>query len=126
MEKFQPTKPSALLIGKWQPWHDGHTNLFKEAVKKHGQVTIVCQSLDTTDDDVLYDFQQTAHLIRATLEPEGYHLGSDYIVMEIPRVAEISTGQSPDFDTVIYEDVEGINSSNLRKEINESEATNVG
>ena len=29
------------LLGRWQPWHKGHTELFKKAHKKTGQVLIM-------------------------------------------------------------------------------------
>jgi nicotinamide mononucleotide adenylyltransferase len=128
MKKFIPTKPSALLIGKWQPWHEGHTSLFRQAIESHGQVTIVCQALDPDVDEVVYDFEETAHLIRAILEEEGFTLGSDYIIMQLPRIAEISAGAEPDYNLINYEDVDSISSSQLRKEIknHELETTNVG
>ena len=37
---FDPKKPTALLLGRWQPWHDGHLALFKRALAKTGQVVI--------------------------------------------------------------------------------------
>ena len=33
-------KPTAQMLGRWQPFHDGHYTLFKEIVKKTGQVCI--------------------------------------------------------------------------------------
>ena len=37
---FDPKKPTVLLLGRWQPWHDGHLALFKRAIIKTGQVLI--------------------------------------------------------------------------------------
>ena len=37
---FDPKKPTVLLLGRWQPWHDGHLALFKRALAKTGQVAI--------------------------------------------------------------------------------------
>ena len=31
-------KPTAQMLGRWQPFHDGHYTLFKEIIKKTGQV----------------------------------------------------------------------------------------
>ena len=33
-------KPTAQMLGSWQPFHDGHYNLFKEIFNKSGQVCI--------------------------------------------------------------------------------------
>ena len=37
---FDPKKPTVLLLGRWQPWHDGHLALFERAIAKTGQVVI--------------------------------------------------------------------------------------
>ena len=31
---FDWKKPTVQMLGRWQPWHDGHTELFKRALKK--------------------------------------------------------------------------------------------
>ena len=33
-------KPTVQMLGRWQPWHAGHQELFKRAIKKTGQVII--------------------------------------------------------------------------------------
>jgi len=35
------SKPTAQMLGRWQPFHDGHLALFKEILKKTGQVVIM-------------------------------------------------------------------------------------
>ena len=37
---FDWKKPTVQMLGRWQPWHDGHQALFKRAVEKTGQVII--------------------------------------------------------------------------------------
>ena len=27
--------PTAQMLGRWQPWHDGHQKLFEEIIKKN-------------------------------------------------------------------------------------------
>ena len=38
---FDWKKPTVEMLGRWQPWHDGHTELFKRALAKTGQVCII-------------------------------------------------------------------------------------
>ena len=38
--KWDNKKPTAQMLGRWQPFHDGHYTLFKEIIKKTGQVCI--------------------------------------------------------------------------------------
>ncbi|MFZ0844789.1 MAG: adenylyl-sulfate kinase, partial [Pseudolabrys sp.] len=37
---FEPQKPTALFIGRYQPWHGGHQRLIEEGLKRVGQVCI--------------------------------------------------------------------------------------
>lgn len=127
---FDVKKPSATMIGRFQPWHEGHYELFKAALKSHGQVTILCESVDV-DEDNPYTFEESAMMIRMRLEAEDYTLGEEYVIMQIPRVAEVSSGRSPDYEYVEYgfdEITESISSTDIRREIKEHELerTDVG
>lgn len=40
IQKFDWKKETVQMLGRWQPWHDGHLELFKRCLKKTGQVSI--------------------------------------------------------------------------------------
>ena len=42
---FDWKKPTAQMLGRWQPWHKGHTNLFKKALEQTGQVAIMVRDV---------------------------------------------------------------------------------
>ena len=42
---FDWKKPTTQMLGRWQPWHDGHTALFKKALSETGQVVIMCRDV---------------------------------------------------------------------------------
>ena len=42
---FDSKKPTAMMLGRWQPWHKGHTELFKRAIVKTGQVCIMIRDV---------------------------------------------------------------------------------
>ena len=44
-------KPTAQMLGRWQPFHDGHYTLFKEIIKKTGQVCIQIRDVQGVDDN---------------------------------------------------------------------------
>ena len=44
-------KPTAQMLGRWQPFHDGHYALFEEIVKKTGQVCIQVRDVQGVDDN---------------------------------------------------------------------------
>ena len=34
MTMFDYKKPTVQMLGRWQPWHEGHTQLFEKAFEK--------------------------------------------------------------------------------------------
>ena len=42
---FDYQKPTTQMLGRWQPWHDGHTELFKRALAETGQVCIMIRDV---------------------------------------------------------------------------------
>ena len=42
---FNPQRPTTQMLGRWQPWHDGHTELFKRALAETGQVCIMVRDV---------------------------------------------------------------------------------
>ena len=49
---FNWKKPTAQMLGRWQPWHDGHIELFKRALQKTGQVCIMYRDVAGVDAGV--------------------------------------------------------------------------
>ena len=48
---FDYKKPTVQMLGRWQPWHDGHTELFKRAHAITGQVVIMVRDVYNYDGD---------------------------------------------------------------------------
>jgi len=48
--KWDNKKPTAQMLGRWQPFHDGHYALFKEIIKKTGQVCIQLETCKEWND----------------------------------------------------------------------------
>ena len=44
-------KPTVQMLGRWQPWHKGHTELFKKAIQKTGQVVIQVRDMPKDDNN---------------------------------------------------------------------------
>ena len=60
-------KPTAQILGRWQPWHAGHQKLFEKTIKKTGQVNIVVRDVQGVDDNP-FDFQTVKSNIELALE----------------------------------------------------------
>ena len=52
--KWDNKKPTAQMLGRWQPFHDGHYALFKEIIKKTGQVCIQIRDVQGVDLSLIH------------------------------------------------------------------------
>ena len=57
---FDWKKPTVQMLGRWQPWHNGHQELFKRCVAKTGQVIIQVRDVQGASGG---NGQVTIHLI---------------------------------------------------------------
>ena len=75
---FDWKKPTVEMLGRWQPWHDGHTELFKRALQKTGQVCIMYRDVGGADagvegqSDNPFLFEEVKKNIKEGLKPHGY------------------------------------------------------
>ena len=102
---FDSRKPTTQMLGRWQPWHDGHTALFKKALLETGQVCIMIRDVGgivgedagggrtATQDDNPFDVNEVKKNIRTALFKEGFEYGGEYIIMEVPNIVDISYGR---------------------------------
>ena len=95
------------MLGRWQPWHDGHQKLFEEILKKTGQVNIMVRDVqgvgdnpfdfETVKENILKALNEFKNRIKITLVPNltniCYGRGVGYKIEEIvldKEVQEIS------------------------------------
>lgn len=123
---FDQFKPTTQMLGRWQPWHDGHTELFKRALAETGQVCIqirtVPQDTDAsggrtvTQDDNPFTIDDVTRNIRVALDKEGFTLGEEYIVMKVPNIVDISYGRGVGYTFTEHD---------LGKEVHQISATKI-
>lgn len=102
---FDWQKPTTQMLGRWQPWHDGHTELFKRALAETGQVCIMIRDVGgivgadagagrtVTQDDNPFDFEQVYMNIEQGLAQHDFIYGREYIIMKVPNIVDISYGR---------------------------------
>lgn len=115
---FDWKKPTVQMLGRWQPWHAGHTELFKKAIKKTGQVAILVR--DISDKNNPFEFSQVVVNIRNTLEKEDYKMSKDYIVIKVPNIVDISYGRDVGYSITQHdlgEEVHSISATEIRKDM---------
>ena len=54
---FDWRKPTVQMLGRWQPFHDGHLELFKRAFNKTSQVVIQVRDCQDWNDSNPFNFE---------------------------------------------------------------------
>ena len=101
---FDWKKPTTQMLGRWQPWHDGHTALFRKALAETGQVCIMIRDVGgivgedasggrtAAQDDNPFDYDTVVQNIKDGLATHATY-GVEYIIMQVPNIVDISYGR---------------------------------
>jgi hypothetical protein len=131
---FDWKKPTAQMLGRWQPWHDGHTALFKKALAETGQVCIMVRDVGgivgedagagrtAKQDDNPFDMSDVKKNIRVALYGEGFTYGEDYIIMPVPNIVDISYGRGVGYTFTEHDlgaEIHDISATKIRKNMRE-------
>ena len=115
---FSLSKPTVQMLGRWQPWHDGHTELFKRAIKETGQVAIMVRNI--LDKDNPFEFHQISSDIQWALKQIGYEHHIDYIIMQVPNIVDISYGRGVGYTFTEHDlgnEIHNISATKIRAEM---------
>ena len=127
---FDQFKPTTQMLGRWQPWHDGHTALFKKALLETGQVCIQIRTVPQDEDasagrtmlqdDNPFTVDDVTQNIRVALDKEGFTLGEEYIIMKVPNIVDISYGRGVGYTFTEHdlgEDIHNISATKIRAQL---------
>ena len=114
--KWDNKKPTAQMLGRWQPFHDGHYALFEEIIKKTGQVCIQVRDVQGVDDNP-FDFDHVKSKIAERLDPK---YKNRYKIMLVPDITNISYGRGVGYkieEVVLPESIQSISATKIRKDM---------
>ncbi len=122
---FDSKKPTVLLLGRWQPWHDGHLALFERALAKTGQVVIQVRDVKDSSggegqEDNPFSFEEISEDISKKLLLSGYKINEDFIIQSVPNITNISYGRGVGYkieQESFESDIESISATNIRKNL---------
>ena len=106
-------KATAQMLGRWQPFHDGHYVLFQEIVKITGQVSIQIRDIQGVDDNP-FDFETVKKNIEDRLNPE---FEGRFTIMLVPNITNISYGRGVGYkieEVVLPEEIQKISATKIR------------
>lgn len=120
------------MLGRWQPWHAGHTELFKRALAETGQVCIqirtVPQDTDAsggrtaTQNDNPFNATDVMGNIKKELAKEGFTYDQEYIIMIVPNIVDISYGRGVGYTFTEHDlgkEMHNISATKIRKQMRE-------
>jgi ATP sulfurylase len=111
--------PTVQMLGRWQPWHDGHLALFKRAHDKTGQVCVMVRDVGGTDNNP-FNFNFVKERIINGLESHGYKFQHDFIVELVPNIVNITYGRDVGYkieQEVFDAETHAISATKIRKEM---------
>jgi hypothetical protein len=122
--KFNPKKPTVQMLGRWQPWHDGHYALFRKAYSKTGQVAIMIRNVGSPENyDNPFDSSNVRVIINEGLSKKGFYENKDYIIIDVPNIVNITYGRDVGYkieQESFDKSVTDISATKIRKEMRES------
>ena len=124
---FDWKKPTVQMLGRWQPWHDGHQSLFRRCILKTGQVIIQVRDVQGSSggegqEDNPFDWDSVCKNIEDGLIKDGFKRGVDYEIMLVPNIVNISYGRGVGYileEEIFEEDIESISATKIRKKMRE-------
>ena len=122
---FDWKKPTVQMLGRWQPWHDGHQALFKRCVAKTGQVIIQVRDVQGASggdgqDDNPFDWEAVCKNIEDGLAKDNFNRGQEYEIMLVPNIVNITYGRGVGYkfeEEVFDEAITDISATKIRKEM---------
>ena len=122
---FNWKKPTVQMLGRWQPWHDGHQALFKRCVAKTGQVIIQVRDVQGSSggqnqEDNPFNWETVCKNIQNSLLDEGFERGVHYEIMLVPNIVNITYGRGVGYaiEEEIFDDtIESISATQIRRKM---------
>jgi|TARA_E500000081_G_scaffold142004_1_gene160395 hypothetical protein len=124
---FDWKKPTVQMLGRWQPWHQGHQELFKRCIAKTGQVVIQVRDVQGASggdgqDDNPFDWNTVCNNIEDGLKVDGFERGKDFEIMLVPNIVNITYGRGVGYvfeEEVFDVEITNISATKIRKKLRE-------
>lgn len=110
---FDPQKPTALFVGRYQPFHGGHRRLIEEGLRRVGQVCVAVRDTHGLGAKNPLPFFAVKQRIETAL---AAHAGR-FVVVPLPNITNVFYGRNVGYAVeriVLDEETEAISASKLR------------
>jgi len=105
--------PAALMIGRYQPWHNGHRALFMQALEMEGYVVIGVRETYGLGDQNPFTFAE----VKARIEESLSVFVGSFEIRRLPNIANIVYGRDVGYRVTrvdLEPEIEAISASQIR------------
>jgi len=109
--------PTVQMLGRWQPWHEGHQALFERLLIRTGQVCIQIRDCQGWNDSNPFDVIEVEKNIHRALELQFYGM---YNVMVVPNIIHVGYGRNVGYtieQETFTDEVHSISATDIRKKL---------
>jgi len=114
---FDWQKETVQMLGRWQPWHDGHRALFDRAIAKTGQVCIMIRDCQGWQGSNPFAIEQVKKFIQRDLD---MLYQGQYTIQIVPNIVNITYGRDVGY-TIEQEtfdsSITNISATKIRKDL---------
>ena len=114
---FDWQKETVQMLGRWQPWHEGHRALFERSIAKTGQVVIQIRDCQGWQGSNPFAIDQVKRFIRRDLDPVYQ---GQYEIQIVPNIVHIGWGRGVGYtsgEESFDEATTDISATKIRKEL---------
>ena len=114
---FDWKQQTVQMLGRWQPWHEGHRALFERAIAKTGQVVIQIRDCQGWQGSNPFEIEKVKSFIRRDLDP--IYQGK-YEIQVVPNIVNITYGRDVGYriEQETFDDaVHDISATKIRKSL---------
>ena len=114
---FDWRKETVQMLGRWQPWHDGHRALFERLLAKTGQVVIQVRDVQGWQGSNPFEVAKVKGFIRRDLDP--LYQGQ-YEIQVVPNIVHIGWGRGVGYtagEETFDETITDISATKIRKSL---------
>ena len=105
--------PTTLMLGRYQPWHEGHSALYDEAAKRTTQVLIGIRDTYGTSDKDPFPYEEVGNFIQQSGIANPFF-------MKLPNITNIVYGRDVGYkieQVDLGADIHAISATEKRKEL---------
>ena len=115
--RFDWQRETVQMLGRWQPFHDGHRALFERLIARTGQVVIQIRDCQGWQGSNPFAIEQVKKFIRRELDPVYQ---GQYEIQVVPNIVHIGYGRGVGYtieQEVFDDETHDISATKIRREL---------